>query len=502
MKKNILLRQIMSGFIFCIFITGITASSEIHASAVPLQVQQSENSGNIVSLNNPQILSPLEKIPTRQSIMTEIEELKTKLNKNPKDTDTQLAYARKLFQLGNFPESKKILDPVLKKEKFSDEALYLSAQIEYVTGNYKEAEKLYDKLNESSSKDYETKAQTGLLYIYYQTNQFDKAKNLTADLEKNMDEPLKEMMKGFQNNKPYKISWNGNSEIKIPFIANEPLPVVEMQINGKKINAIIDTGASDFYIDEETAAALNIHTLSVNTGKYAGGIEVETKFGMADSLSLNGVRIENIPVVIASINQFSALYDNIEISGIISTGILKQFLATMDYPDSRLILRPKNAQGKSLLQQYLAKQNKVYEIPFTLSAAHFMTAKGSINGKDSLNFFMDSGLADEKSGLILLEQTMAYTGIPMPKTTKGSSADGSGGLGGNDFEVGEFIVNKFRLGKLPAEYNVWSLYGILESSFNYEEPNGFIMDGLISHNFLKKYSWTINFDTMKMIFTQ
>ena len=88
----------------------------------------------------------------------------------------------------------------------------------------------------------------------------------------------------------------------------------------------------------------------------------------------------------------------------------------------------------------------------------------------------------------------------MPKTEKGPQE--GGGLGGNDFEVGEFIVKEFRLGELPAEKNIWALYGILEESFNYEESNGFVMDGLISHNFLKKYSWTLDFDTMKMIFAQ
>ena len=94
---------------------------------------------------------------------------------------------------------------------------------------------------------------------------------------------------------------------------------------------------------------------------------------------------------------------------------------------------------------------------------------------------------------------MVFAGIPIPKTEK--RPGDIGGLGGNDFEVGEFTVDVFKLGKLPSEKDIWAEYATLESSFNYDESIGFLIDGLISHNFLKKYSWTIDFDSMKMIFS-
>ena len=81
-------------------------------------------------------------------------------------------------------------------------------------------------------------------------------------------------------------------------------------------------------------------------------------------------------------------------------------------------------------------------------------------------------------------------------------AQRTGGLGGSDFEVSEFRINQFRLGDLPAEKNIWAEHGALEAAFNFEESRGFIIDGLVSHNFLKKFSWTIDFDRTKMIFSQ
>ena len=438
---------------------------------------------------------------TRQNILAQTDGLKTRLAKNPDDKETRLSYARKLFQLGDFSESKKIISPMLKGNEIVPEAVYLSGQIEYITGDYKRAENSFNKLRMRNFKDYYLKAETGLLYTYYQTNQFNKAKNLTANLEEDGDKPLKEVMEAFKETKPYNINWNGNSEVVVPFIADEYLPAVSMEVNGRKINAIIDTGGDIFYLDETTASSLNIKTISTAKGTYAGGISVETGYGKLDSISLNGITIKSVPVILAPIKQFSAIYNNeIEIDGIITTAILKQFLATMDYPNSRLILRPRNEAGRILLQRYTSKYKKTKEVPFTLTTSHFMTAKGSINGKESLNFFMDSGLASEKTGLILLEQTMSFTGIPMPKAQK--KLDDVGGLGGSDFEVSEFRINQFRLGDLPAEKNIWAEHGALEAAFNFEESRGFIIDGLVSHNFLKKYSWTIDFDRMKMIFAQ
>ena len=505
MNKNTIFKKNLFRFLYCSLIIGTIVNSQSLKSDISNNPMTNASffESDMSSLSK-QPKTEIPEIHTRQKILAQTGVLKTKLAENPNDNEIRLSYARKLFQLGNFSESKKIVSPILKKDEFIPEAVYLSGQIEYITGNYKEAENFFNKLTEEDSKDYHLKAETGLLYIYYQTNQFNKAKNLTADLEEDGDKPLKEMMETFQETKPYNINWNGNSEVVVPFIADEYLPAVSMEVNGQKINAIIDTGGDIFYLDETVASSLNIKAISTAKGTYAGGISVETGYGKLDSLSLNGVTIKSVPVILAPIKQFSAIYNNeIEIDGIITTAILKQFLATMDYPNSRLILRPRNEAGRILLQQYKSRYKKTKEVPFTLATSHFMTVKGSINGKESLNFFMDSGLASEKTGLILLEQTMSFTGIPMPKAQKKlNDTDNVGGLGGSDFEVSEFRASQFRLGDLPAEKNIWAEHGALEAAFNFEESRGFIMDGLVSHNFLKKYSWTIDFDRMKMIFAQ
>ena len=505
MNKNIILKKYLFRLLCCSFIisTMVNCQSLKSDTSEGMTADTRFFESDMFSLSkHPKAESP--EALTRQNILAQTDGLKNRLTKNPDDNETRLSYARKLFQLGDFSESKKIISPMLKGNEIIPEAVYLSGQIEYITGNYKGAEDLFNKLRMRNFKDYYLKAETGLLYTYYQTNQFNKAKNLTAALEEDGDKPLKEVMEAFKETKPYNINWNGKSEAVVPFIADEYLPAVSMEVNGRKINAIIDTGGDIFYLDETVASSLNIKTISTVKGTYAGGISVETGYGKLDSISLNGVTIKSVPVILAPIKQFSAIYNNeIEIDGIITTAVLKQFLATMDYPNSRLILRPRNQAGRTLLQQYTSKYKKTKDVPFTLATSHFMTAKGSINGKESLNFFMDSGLASEKTGLILLEQTMSFTGIPMLKAQKKpDDLDNVGGLGGSDFEVSEFRINQFRLGDLPAEKNIWAEHGALEAAFNFEESRGFIIDGLVSHNFLKKYSWTIDFDRMKMIFSQ
>ena len=56
------------------------------------------------------------------------------------------------------------------------------------------------------------------------------------------------------------------------------------------------------------------------SGKSAGDITVETKYGILDSIKLNGVTLESVPVNIANIDHLAQLYD-FELSGIIGTGV-------------------------------------------------------------------------------------------------------------------------------------------------------------------------------------
>lgn len=183
-------------------------------------------------------------------------------------------------------------------------------------------------------------------------------------------------------------------------------------------------------MNETTAKELGIQPIVANQAEYAGGLVVETKFGVIDSLRLNDVTVDSVPVHMANMDHFLPLYDNAEIGGIIGTGLFQQFHVTMDYLNGHLILKPRGVQHE--IKSVMAK------MPFVKADSHFLLCKALVNGKE-MNLFLDSWLAKEES-ILLPKNLMEYAGIPIPSL---STDDSVGGLGGNNYDVGPFTVNTF-----------------------------------------------------------
>lgn len=440
---------------------------------------------------------PIKEI-TRVNYEKQAKELKTKYEKNQKDEALRLEYAQALFKLGDIAEAQGVLKPLLDLKKPSADAIYLSSRIEYLNGNYTQAEKLCNTLIKEYPDKFKEKAEDELALIYYQTNQYQKADKLSSTDGK-VNNYLLEMMKAFEDKQANQIDWNGKNETVIPFVTTDPLPVIPVEINGKRINAIIDSGGPMFVVDEKIAKEIGIKEASNDESKFAGGNTAKTGFGQADSLTIGDVNMKNIPVMLGPFDGFEEVFkDYGNIQGILGTSVLKEFVPTMDYPSGQLVLRPRNEVGRSNLKKMLENDKVLEEIPFTLASTHFMFGKGSVNQKENLNYFVDSGLGDEKgAGIILPDDTMNSLGIPMPELKK--AEEGKGGMGGSDYKEAHFDLSSYGLGNLQMKNSLGYYFtgGVLD----YDESVGFFQDGLISHHYLKNYKWSIDFDSRKMTFS-
>lgn len=169
---------------------------------------------------------------------------------------------------------------------------------------------------------------------------------------------------------------------------------------------------------------------------------------------------------------------------------MRQFLGTLDYQNGRLVLRERTEKNTRMLREDL--QGRIAaEIPFALARTHLMMARGRLNGRDGLTFFVDSGLGSHACFVAPI-QTLRYVGIPEPELT----ARGSGG--GGTFATGFFPIETIGLGSL-RQSQVTGGSGPGRKQMYWAA--GFIQDGLISHQFLRKYaSWTLDFDNMTYIF--
>jgi hypothetical protein len=332
----------------------------------------------------------------------------------------------------------------------------------------------------------------GLVFTYYQTNRFDSCRDLPSELRERVELPHMDLMMAFEDDVPYRVTWGGERRTTVPFLVTDPLPVVRVEIEGRKIAALIDTGGDAFILDSEIADSLGIEMVATMMGMFAGGKQAEVGFAKAEYLTVGDVTLNSVPLSVLPTKQFS-MGEQV-IGGILGTSVLRQFLSTLDYPNEQLILRNRSDEAASAFEEESVGRI-ADEVPFYLEGTHFLLAHGSLNGFDGLLFHVDSGLAGE-AAFSAPRQTLEYVGIPIPEI---SVHEGIVGGGGGGFAVGAFAIEELGLGGL-TQPNLVGSYGALPAE-GYRRL-GFIEDGLISHNFLRQYAWTIDFSRMRMVFAR
>lgn len=433
----------------------------------------------------------------RGQILTEIGEARVEFNKERSNAEARFRLARLLYQAGDFERANSLLQPLLDGAKPTNDILFLAADLEYLFGGYENAENLLQRIIALNPGDLQiqARAQAKLVFAYYQSNQYAKTADLFKGLEGKIKLPVWDLMKVFGRERPYQVVWpQGINLAETPFVVTDPLPVISVELDGRPIHALIDTGADAFILDNEIAASMGIKPISSMMGTFAAGKQAEVGFAKAVSLKLGDLVLKAVPVSLLPTQRFSKGFagGKYTIGGIVGTGVLKQFLSTLDYGGGRLILRRPDEESRRELMR-AASGKTVVEVPFVLAATHFMMARGRLDDKDGLTLFVNSGLASEAAFSAPL-QTLKYAGIPVPET---KVQEGIGGGGGGGFATGQFPIKKLGLGPLVQE-NLKGDYGSNPPESYWRL--GFINDGIISHQFLRKYAWTIDFTRMEMIF--
>jgi Aspartyl protease len=423
----------------------------------------------------------------RNQVEAERESLAAALRAARPDTGARRAYGTVLFQLGDVYEAREVIGPLAAPATASASDLYLAARLAYLTGDYPAAEGLYQHLSTAADTDsLRRDAVRGLTLSYYQQNRFDRTRGLALagqDDEVGVGSLLVFMQK-FEGT-PYGIEWATPERVAhMPMInditAPNGLPEMTLEINGHPVTFILDSGGDRLYLDEGLAEKLGIKVVTKRRSKYAytGGETVEEPLGVADRVRMGEVTLRNVPVIVA---KWKAR--GIKSDGVVTTQLLKQFLATVDYVNKRITLRERSDRGRRQLMESFGGKTP-YELPFFMTGTHLMFAKGSINGHAGMNLLLDSGLALSMP-LVIINETADM--LELPRTPVPNSkyywvpieAHGLQGLERGSAQA---------LGNVIIEQNPYWM-------------NGFIFDALISHQYLRHLgSWTIDFDGMKYYF--
>jgi hypothetical protein len=297
----------------------------------------------------------------------------------------------------------------------------------------------------------------------------------------------------FANETPYSIE--GPEQSRVDFVVTDPLPVVQVSINGSEpLYFFIDTGGAEVILDKKVAEQLGAEMAGAFSATYGGQKTAETGLGRVDSLQIGDYVVRNIPIFTLNItDSVSPIFNGLEIKGVIGTRLLMHFLSTLDYANGTLILRrvsPENLQN--LETQISANGAKV--IPFWLIDMHYIMAQGTVNNQAPTLFFVDTGLAGK--GFTAPEHFLQAAGITVDWT---KATEGPGG--GGKVKATDIVVERLTLGTGANEIVENNVPGVaIENSAPVlGDQLGFRVGGLISHQFFRKYAITFDFTGMRLI---
>jgi Aspartyl protease/Tetratricopeptide repeat len=272
---------------------------------------------------------------------------------------------------------------------------------------------------------------------------------------------------------------------RVPFLTDDPLPVVRVIANGRAANFLVDTGA-DVDLELRFAARIGVKTANAGNDVFVGGRRAPVERGMLASLSLGTATAYDVPVEVMSTHA-TALLPKLQIEGTVGTTYFERFLVTIDYPNKELILQPRSPQISAAFQAQAAASHAAV-IPCYLVGDHFVMANAQVNGAPPGLFVFDSGLAS--GGIMPSTQLVRAAGISINQAQASTSYGGGGAV-----TAIPFVARTVSVGA-AVQHDVPGIYTPQGSPF---ELFPFQVWGAISNDFLKHYAYTVDFDAMKIV---
>lgn len=269
-----------------------------------------------------------------------------------------------------------------------------------------------------------------------------------------------------------------DSGIVLPFVESEPLPAIQLKIDGKAATLVLDTGAPDLTLDPDFAKALGLAITGGSEGTFVGGRTARVQQAVAPTIEIGPVVLRSVKIAILPSHGF-ALFKDRTVDGVVGTPFLFRFLATIDYPRHRLVLRPRRAA---------AVDPAATTMPMWLVGDHFIFVDGSVNGLANQLFSLDSGGAG--AGFVPVKATIDAAHI---KTFPGKAMQGMGG--GGPVTIVPTLADEVCLGA-ACRKNVEGGYtprGSPLSIFPFE------VSGTVTHSFLEHYAVTLDFVRMRLM---
>ncbi len=417
-------------------------------------------------------------ITTLVGLATAIAQVELDDSQSPKNASPSIESAWKAWASGDVLQARDTARRLAANESHRDAAAHLLALSAFVAGKYEDALKHYETITDAYDRLGELTEPITEAYLHLgrfeDAARFARQKNLAdwkiARFEHRAEKPLAAKL----------------DELTVIPFADHPLtdylPAFKATIQGTELIAHMDTGGTFLVMGPERAEKLGIEVVESGEG-YHGAQRVKTYSGIAERFTLGKAVLENIPVGV--LPTLTGHQDFV----IFGTNVLQRFLATMDYPQKRLILSPRGNTGLAERHKDMLPRKRA-TVPFWMWGDHFMFARGSLGHHKNLNFFVDSGLVSLHPGANGGMRQAAFT----------TSADQFIAWGFDETSVrgGAFESNlSLAIGPVRRGNLLFVPGKVTPTTFG-----GVRIDALVSHAFLNQYAWTIDFDEHTYLFSE
>ncbi|MBK8261634.1 MAG: retropepsin-like domain-containing protein [Nannocystis sp.] len=388
----------------------------------------------------------------------------------PKEIADQVAWARAAWAAARFDELVRAAQAALKLDAKESEALLLLARLRVLEGQWKEASSLLDRAAKAGVRADIVAAQRAWIASHNRDFQ-GIAKALEATGPNNA--VVTARYRAFVG-QPLVVSFGGDGcSASVPLIdPSSTMPMVELEIGGKSVRAILDTGAADVILDEELARELKVPVRSRTPVNRQGA---EIGHGQVDALELGDVTIRAVPVDIFNAATIAAMSgsDPKRARAVIGVRLLEHFQVTVDPQSQTFTLVNPAAKCKAALQA----RRSGPAAPFWIHETHFIYLKALMNDAEGL-FLFNTGM----QGVDVAANVKAYAhaAIGAPPLRRGQPT--------------LVTVDAFTLGEHRGE-RLRGAYGYFEQD---RSSDDFRIDGMFGLSALGGGAWTLDFPERKL----
>ena len=158
-----------------------------------------------------------------------------------------------LFKAGKFIEAEKLYAQVLDKDPRNERALVKMGYLALISNRLDEAQNWLTKALELKPGD--PSPNSLLAEAFYRRDDFGRAPHLFRAIGQ---EAKARQLESFKTAAPYQIE--GQAQVtSLKFIMTDPLPVVQVRVNGKDpVNFFIDTGGAEVILDPDFAQEVGV----------------------------------------------------------------------------------------------------------------------------------------------------------------------------------------------------------------------------------------------------